>query len=157
MQHKHTLYTDVKKHSSLVRQQLKTSALTGHFWCSLLPSFVPAWPEAPQEGLPSSRDKELSSGLSLPIATANAGKEEETESGHNITFCSNPKTTNTTAHTEAFKAILQANCFCHTHHNFCNHLLVPKLHILTPLLTRRDKANTKFWISLGESTSACMS
>lgn len=50
---KHTLHTALKKYRLLLRQQLKTSVLTGHFWFSLycLPCTLPAWPEAPQEGV----------------------------------------------------------------------------------------------------------
>lgn len=51
---KHTLHAALKNRL-LVRQQLKTPVLTGHFWFSLFPSFLPPlhpayMAEAPQGG-----------------------------------------------------------------------------------------------------------
>lgn len=85
---KHTIYSACKKYRLLARRQLKTSAFTGQFWFSFLPSFLPplhpactAWSpsgrEIPTKVFPCTRNKELSSGLTLPIAIANTGKEDE--------------------------------------------------------------------------------
>lgn len=148
-----------------MRQQLKTSALSGQVWFSLLASFLPAWPGAPQEWashravLPSTRDKDQ---LWLVPAHCYSKRRHEGWKWNldkyvpYIQLPPNVRTVTTSLFVQIqrqqqpqaqlptqkpSKPFRHANCFC-------NHLLVPKLYILTPLLTRRAKANTKFWISL---------